>query len=309
MNRYSFSLRTGLVMASAILMLSACNPLGSSPPPPTPTPPPTHTPVPGAWRVTQLGDDLRIAFGVSPDFPQYGSLDLRSGFFRLAYRPDSQLGTSVLLVPALWVQDTPSCRPATPPPAVYCQGTRVNVTTREDFPSLVMHLEGVIAGLAVKTDVTLSRPSMSAISAHVTTIVAGNPPLYPKPGETFKLVMLGSMHVSATQWDSKRAYINKDANGSPSFFDLPDAPSDNEFIGDPGNPISAQTFGLEGGTSSWKSNAPTIEVTFDGAPICTVLGYVTKSSNPNDDNIGYWCATDHVVSSWRYTIRAFAGYS
>jgi hypothetical protein len=272
---------------------------------PTATPVPSATLVPGEWRVTQEGDDLRIAFGVSPSFPQYVSLDRLSGYLRLVNGPDANFGTSTLLVPALWVQEKSLCPLALPADGAYCQGAQVTVETHEESPFLIIHVTGVTAGLAVTTDVRLARPALNLLSAHVTTTVVGNAQLFPRPGETFKLVTLNSMHVSATQWDAKRAHAK--TPDPAHFFDLPDAPTDNEFIGDSAAPISAQIFGLEGGTSFWKTNAPTIEVAFDGRPVCQVLGYVTKSADPRDDNISYWCATDHIVSSWAYSIRAFSG--
>jgi hypothetical protein len=42
-------------------------------------------------------------------------------------------------------------------------------------------------------------------------------------------------------------------------------------------------FGLNGGTSSWKTNAPSIDVVLNEA--LQVAGWVTQSSDPNDDNI------------------------
>jgi hypothetical protein len=30
--------------------------------------------------------------------------------------------------------------------------------------------------------------------------------------------------------------------------------------------------------------------------------WVTKDSNPNDDNGGFWCASTKVLLSWRYAL-------
>ncbi|HEY7615848.1 MAG TPA: hypothetical protein VH744_03520, partial [Terriglobales bacterium] len=67
-------------------------------------------------------------------------------------------------------------------------------------------------------------------------------------------------------------------------------------------PATGTVFGLTGGTSSWKTNAPTMELTFPASQ--TVTGWVTSSSDPNDDNVGFWAASDSVVSSFTYDITA-----
>ncbi|MGQ9487241.1 MAG: hypothetical protein ACUVTY_12085 [Armatimonadota bacterium] len=63
-------------------------------------------------------------------------------------------------------------------------------------------------------------------------------------------------------------------------------------------------FGLIGGTSSWKRGAPTIEVILKQPRPLLVTGWVTYSTNPNDDNVGFWCASTQVLRSWQYILRA-----
>lgn len=303
MNRQATRCRSMAVTAVGLLllMLTVTSCISLVPPTPTPTPTttpvPTATTVPGAWRVTQEGNDLRIAFGMSPLFPQYASLDLGSGYFRLNYGPSSNFGTSVILFPALWTT------PAICPPAGYCQGAKVTMhTEHEDGAAQVIEIEGSVAGLQVTAEIRLSRPSMNAISAHVAVAAQGDVQLVPKPGETYKLVMLSSMHISDAQWDAHSAYTK----GEDHTYPLPVGTSD--FI--VRDPVQAKTFGLMGGTSSWKANAPTIEVTLDGAtPPCKVLGFVTQSSDPSDENVGFWCAAEQQVRSWSYIISASSASS
>ena len=104
--------------------------------------------------------------------------------------------------------------------------------------------------------------------------------------------MLSSMHISSTQWDSQAAFIGTQTYSFPS----------SGWIIQP--PLTAQTFGLQGGTSTWKTNAPTIEVNLDQGR--QITGWVTQSSDPNGDNVGFWCATDNVLPSWSFKVIAKA---
>jgi hypothetical protein len=62
---------------------------------------------------------------------------------------------------------------------------------------------------------------------------------------------------------------------------------------------------VQGGTSSWKTRAPTIEVIL--IKRCVVTGWLTADTNSNDDNAGFWCAASKVLTSWIYTLTAEAG--
>ena len=33
-----------------------------------------------------------------------------------------------------------------------------------------------------------------------------------------------------------------------------------------------------------------------------ITGWVTESTDPNDDNVGLWAAADEVLDSWEYVI-------
>jgi hypothetical protein len=201
----------------------------------------------------------------------------------------------VILFPAYWTAS------AICPPAGYCQGARVTKpTNHEDGDALVVNIEGSVAGLHATVEIRLSRPAKNAIFAHVAAMVDGDAQLVPRPGETYKLVMLSSMHISAAQWDAQSAYTRNEDHS----FELPVGTSD--FI--VRDPVQAKSFGLTGGTSSWKTNAPTVDVMLDSssgpAAPCKVLGFVAQSTNPSDENVGLWCAADQLVRSWSYTITA-----
>jgi hypothetical protein len=128
------------------------------------------------------------------------------------------------------------------------------------------------------------------LSATISINVDGNLELDNRPGEAFKPVMLSSMHISANMWDTKLAYVDSQS------FEVPEE----GWIIQP--PTEGRVFGLQGGTSDWKTNAPTIEVTLD-EPM-QITGWVTPSSDPNDDNVGFWAASDQIIQSWRYKVIA-----
>src|SRR5664280_36760 len=68
------------------------------------------------------------------------------------------------------------------------------------------------------------------------------------------------------------------------------------------SPIPATHFGVVGGTSSWKTNAPTVVIDLAGISSPTVTGWMTLDTNANDDNGSLWAATTQVQSSWSYDI-------
>jgi hypothetical protein len=245
----------------------------------------------GSWLVVpnETGDILQIHYGNGTDWPQYGALHLNSSYFRLNYGPTSGWGTSIILLPSLWITDTQLC-----PPDGYCQGAPINATSRVEAHELVLSISGTIAGLNASSEVRLQPPIRDeAISALVTTQVQGSIQLdlNGHPNEAFKPVLLSSMHVSPKVWDTEAAYACL----------LTSTVSESGWIFLP--PSYVQTFGLHGGTSTWKTNAPTIEaVLLDRA--MKVTGWVTPTNDPNNDNVGLWATSDHVLSSWRYLVRA-----
>ena len=238
------------------------------------------------WSVNQNGTILQIGYGSGTSFPQYGALDLSSSYFRLVYSTTANWGTSLILLPVFWSQT--SC----PPPGL-CQGAPITAPWQIVGTNLVLSVKGTIGGLNVSSTVNLMPPANNAIIAQISTTVTGHVVLDKRPGEAFKPVMLSSMHISSTRWDTQAAFI-----GTQTFA-LPQ----NGWIIQP--PIVAQNFGLQGGTSAWKTNAPTLEVTLNQGR--QITGWVTPSIDPNNDNVGYWCATSKVLPSWSFSVKAEAG--
>jgi hypothetical protein len=232
----------------------------------------------GAWSVDQFAGHLRVFYGGDGSWPQYGALHLGDGYLRLICSPASGWGTSVIVLPAFWSGGQ------------LHQGAPLTVTWRTEGPDLVVSAMAIIAGLAIGSDIRLSPPTSDGMAAEVTTQVAGGVPLSERPGEAFKPVMLSSMHIAPALWDAQTAYVGRHDFAVPR----------SGWLIQP--PVIADSFGLRGGTSAWKANAPTIEVTLD-RPL-PITGWVTESSNPNDDNVALWAASDAILQTWRYALRA-----
>jgi hypothetical protein len=137
-------------------------------------------------------------------------------------------------------------------------------------------------------------PTGACLTARVAARVTGSARLNDRPGEAFKAVTLSSMRVSATAWDASAA----DVDGR--LLTIPRR----GWIGDPS--ATATTLGLRGGTSAWKRSAPTIVVALDRPLACA--GWVSPSTDPNDDNVGLRAGSDHLLSRRRYTVTAAAGH-
>ncbi len=247
----------------------------TSSPTPSPTPPPSTL---YPWGAKLNGNILEIAYGSGNDFPQYAAFYTNSSYFRMVYGPDSGWGTSIILMPSFWESGN------------YYQGAPISASWNKVGDNLVIPFTGTISNLQVEGKITLSPPIQDQIEAHVTIITDGSAQIDTRPGEAFKPVMLSSMHISDSEWDSQSAYT------SSRTYQIPVS----GWIINP--PVNNSVFGLTGGTSSWKTNAPTIEIQMTTNR--QITGWVTESTNPNEDNTGFWAASDDVLLSWEYTIIA-----
>jgi hypothetical protein len=259
-----------LLLVLSSLLLAACGGRESLSPP---------TPMPSdSWSVDTSSPVWTISYGSGISFPQYGALDTGSGYLRLIPNAQSGWGTSVVIIPSFWSG------------GAYHQGSPLVVSHQVTGSNLVLDFTGDLAGLSIQGRLTISPPNQGIMAQVDILSVTGNVILDSRPGEAFKLMMLSSMHISDTQWDSQSAFVGSQTYTLPA----------SGWIIDP--PQTGTVFGLTGGTSSWKTNAPTMELTFPTSQ--TVTGWVTNSNDPNDDNVGLWASSDSVVSSYTYNITA-----
>ncbi len=230
------------------------------------------------WSLRVRGTVLEISYGSGGSAPQYAALHLDSSYFRMNYGPNSSWGTSVILMPAFWSGGR------------YYQGAPVSWSHRIEGSDLILLLSGSIASLQVSLQVRLLPPRPNEFIASVSASVSGSVPIDNRPGEAFKPVMLSSMHISSTHWDAESAYVEC------ARYTIPTS----GWIIYPAT--NGRLFGLLGGTSAWKPNAPTIEVLLPQS--LQITGWVTYSTNPNDDNVGFWAASSQLMNSWSYRLRA-----
>ncbi len=229
------------------------------------------------WSVVKEESTLKINYRISDKgYPQFAALHLNDGYFRMVYGVEGGWGTSVIIPPGFWMG------------GAYYQGAPIEVTWEKECDKLILNLSGTLAGLSFSGKITLSPPGEESIVADVTMTTSGNINLDVREGEAFKPVMLSSMRISDTIWDASGAFA-----GAVNYT----IPTTGVIV-DP--LVSDTTFGLSGGTSSWKTNAPTVVVDLDR--MLPITGWVTPSMDSNDDNIGFWAASSAVLSSWSYTV-------
>ncbi len=230
----------------------------------------------GSWSVASRGDLIEIGFGRDTSFPQYAAIHADTGYLRVNHGPGSDWGTSIVLPPSFWAHGR------------YYQGAVTALTWRSEGSLLRVAFCAAISSLRTRGEVRLKAPFTNEMSCGVEVHVHGSVDLDDRAGEAFKPVMLSSMHVSEDLWDVQS--IGVDAKR----FAIPE----NGRIVRPA--ARGRCIVLAGGRSDWKKHAPSIKIELDRR--LPVTGWKTVSSNPDDDNIGVWAATDHVLRSWRYAV-------
>jgi hypothetical protein len=242
----------------------------------------------GDWSLSEQGEELQIAYRHGDRYPQVAVLHRSSSYFRLISATDAGWGTSVVLLPSFW--SSARCGDEG-----LCQGAPVSAAWEEVGPDLMLALQGEIGGLTVDLTVRLEPPEWGRRArAHVAARTSGDvPPLDAgRPGETFKPLLLSSMHMSSQLWDTRAAIAGCTPAAIPGEGWVYPAP------------VRATRLGLEGGTSSWKANAATVQVVLD-EPL-PITGWVTlfPVADPNEDNVALWAASDVVLEDWSYQIIA-----
>lgn len=226
------------------------------------------------WSVDNSSTIMTASYGQY----QYFAFDKASGYVRLITGPDSGWGTSVLVLPSFWEGGRLN------------QGGSTSLTTSISGTTLTVKFTSQIRRLKFKGEMKIYAPFNNQIVADVKmTRTRGRVNLdNNRPGEAFRPVFLSSMRVSSTQWDTQGAYDGINYSGIPT----------SGLIFNANNTSSRIT--LDGGSNSWKTNAPTVDIYFDRE--LTAMGYVTPSNDPNDDNVGLWLGTQNLIRTFNYRI-------
>ncbi len=229
------------------------------------------------WSTKQNGNILEIAYGSDVTYNQYAALHLDSSYFRMVYGPESVWGTSVILAPSFWENGK------------LLQGAPISHNLSYDGDDLLIHFSGQMSNLGFGGDIRMLPPSNNQLIAEVNLSTSGYATLDSnREGEAFQPMKLSSMHISADKWDAQMAYAGSNSTSIPK----------EGWIIHP--PQEAELFGLVGGSNAFKTNAPTIEIVLENP--MPITGWVNLTDNENDDNIGFWAASDVVMPHWNYTI-------
>ncbi len=229
------------------------------------------------WIVRQRDNRLELFHGSGNHFPQYAAIHLSDAYLRMNYGISSSWGTSVLLLPSFWSN------------ATLYQGAPVSVSWNREGKKLVIQFEGEVASLQVYGSILFDPPGDDRFSAQVDIRqVTGQIQLDDRPNEAFKPVMLSSMHINDQYWDTDYLSIQGDCYDYPGsgWIIYPHVVSDG--------------FCLQGGSSAWEENKPSVQIKLDRDYPLT--GWQTPSTDPNDDNIGVWAASDTLLRRWNYQI-------
>ena len=230
------------------------------------------------WSVSYNGNILQAGYGTASSSPQFVALDLASSYLRMNYGPPSGWGTSIVTMPSYWSGGT------------YRQGYAVSESHQVVGANLVLSLHGVSTALSTDATITFFPPNNGVFQALVQATTTGTVQLDNRAGEAFKPLMLSSMHESAANWDASAPYVGSVQYSFPN----------GGWIISPSALVSGDRFGLLGGSSSWKPNAPAVDIKL-AAPM-QIAGWLNTDNNPNDDNVGYWSASTSVLPSWSYVV-------
>lgn len=257
-----------------------------------------------------------------PGMPQVAVI-YASGFVRLKQNADPSppipFGSSFVLGPAYWSAD--SSRPYHNP-----QLTRLDIDTRW-LPNgpLRMQAYGTNGAFAISYELALPPPSDRQTRLHVTqtytATTAVSIPLQRRNNkEGFKLVQISSMFVNENGICDGEFVACHDANAARyiaddlerhqvAFADL--VPS--QFVFHDPRPLGSTWLdALHTDDVSWQGNTPNVRIALDTLPAdrtITPQGWISATTNPNNDNVGLWLHDDGVASQkWTAGQQAQVSY-
>jgi len=244
------------------------------------------------------GECSRLDFGHKVEgadgWPQVAAI-YASGYIRLkeCREPDINFGTSFVLGPGYWEGSN------------YYHNVTIKEIRINSSKPFEIRIKAILPHFNVTYDIEMFEPNNESMKMHVCQIYECTKQLTLndfrlKKQEGFKIVQLSSMYINETHHDSDGAkYIDEegkliakrfeDLKTSQFIFDVPKKFGDNWL-----ECTHSDDYG-------WQGNTPNCIISLDNLSLareCTPQGWITITSNPNDDNVGLWIHHDKVQLEW-----------
>ena len=246
------------------------------------------------------GECSRLDFGHKVEgadsWPQVVAI-YASGYIRLkeCREPDINFSTSFVLGPEYWE----GCN--------YYHNVsikEIHINSSKLF-EIQIKIKAKLPHFNVTYDIEMLEPNNETMKMHIEQISECTNQLTLNESrlnkhEGFKIVQLSSMYINETHHDSDGVkYIDEEGKLIiKKFEDL----KTSQFILD--NPKRFGDVLLECTHSddySWQGNTPNCIISLDNLSLakeCTPQGWITITSNPNDDNVGLWIHDDKAKLEW-----------
>jgi len=272
--------------------------------------------------------ELQIFYIQGTDTTQYATLyifsitpmeserDTSGGYFRMETGKDCAWGISIIVLPCFWGYKSKSNTVDSlyqGARLISCSGSTSDDTllisyTAEYYP---FKKDGTKRDTLYINNglIKLFPPKNNTLSALVSYRVSGNFDLFDKGyHQNFQIVKLSSMRLfHHTEFDTDTAYVDNKP------YPIPDS----LWIIEPSEVKKGYIWGLNGAPHKWSEYdkyTPAIRITLGSTNSSFIQGWVTKSSNHDDDNVGYWAAEDSIVRNVKYQVIAkpwdkYSGFS
>ena len=244
------------------------------------------------------GECSRLDFGHKVEgensWPQVAAI-YASGYIRLkeCRDPDITFGTSFVLGPGYWEGSN------------YYHNASIEEMYINSSKPFRIQIKAKLPHFNMTYSIEMAEPDSKSMKIHVNQICECTNQLTLnesrlKEQEGFKITQLSSMYINETYHDSDGAkYI--DESGKLSVRKFEDLKT-NQFIFE--NPRRLGEGWLECTHSddySWQGNTPNCIISLDNLTLakdCTPQGWITITSDPNEDNIGLWIHHDKTQLEW-----------
>ncbi len=283
------------------------------------------------WSVMRVpGKDKVIEDAVEVFYnqDQVAVLHPYSGYFRMVYGPSAGWGTSIVVLPIYWgmKREKPEFYQGANAPGL----TGEAVLSKDPSQGIVLKItQAKVGELAVEGTITIHPPGKDCSGGRKNNCIRAdvfmkviNPDarLGQVNAHAFKPVFLSSMHMDENNWDSTKVTIGE--NQWP--FNVAAAQADAQLkeietrggkiaserksvpIFDAPNPTNKMV--LNGGTSKWKANAPSVSIDFtEVIPPVQFFSRadMTPTRDANDDNMGVGFGTNQILRQWKYVLEVY----